>query len=100
MNRGKKKGRGFVVKSPAPEKGRYGKDGASAGPTLSLHLRDERPMKGPGTRRGWDKPKRPPVGVVDTGAGPTTILTRGDDLRMNHVHSLRMDMSTWQMWHP
>ena len=28
-------------KGPAPEKGRGGKDGASAGLTLSLHLRNE-----------------------------------------------------------
>ncbi len=36
--------RGFTLKGPAPEKGRFGQDETDAGPTPSLHLRDESRM--------------------------------------------------------
>jgi hypothetical protein len=41
-----------------------------------------------------------PLGIVDTGTGPTPILTRRNEPRMNHDHLLRINMSTWQMPHP
>ena len=34
----------MASKGPVAEKGHFGKDGVDAGPTLSLHLRDERRM--------------------------------------------------------
>ncbi len=50
--------------------------------------RSRTPDLGPGTRK-VERYTEIHFGVVDAGAGPTPILTKSDELRMNHDHLSR-----------